>query len=84
VLVYATAARTGTPIWDSNDRPTVCTLPGTSTTLAAGKSVTYTANVTGAEVLGASGSAGTYYITDQVSLSGVVSQATAGQLNLTR
>lgn len=36
------------------------------------------------EVLGASGSPGTYYITDQVSLSGVVSQATAGQLNLTR
>jgi hypothetical protein len=84
VLVYATAARTGTPLWDSNSRPSVCTLPGTSTTLAAGKSVTYTANVTGAEVLGASGSAGTYYITDQVSLSGVVSQATAGQLNLTR
>jgi len=53
-------------------------------TLAAGQSVTYAANVTGAEVLGASGSAGTYYITDQVSLSGVVSQATAGQLNLTR
>ena len=84
VLVYATAARTGTPLWDSNTRTTVCTLPGASITLAAGKSVTYTANVTGAEVLGASGSAGTYYITDQVSLSGVVSQATAGQLNLTR
>jgi hypothetical protein len=84
VLVYATAARTGTPLWDSNSRPTVCTLPGASMTLAAGKSVTYTANVTGAEVLGASGSPGTYYITDQVSLSGVVSQATAGQVNLTR
>jgi len=84
VLVYPTAARTGTPLWDSNNRTTVCTLPGASTTLAAGKSVTYTANVTGAEVLGASGAAGTYYITDQVSLSGVVSQATAGQLNLSR
>jgi len=84
VLVYATAARTGTPLWDSNNRTTACTLPGASITLAAGKSVTYIANVTGAEVLGASGSAGTYYITDQVSLSGVVSQATAGQVNLTR
>jgi hypothetical protein len=84
VLVYATAARTGTPLWDSNSRTPVCTTPGASIKLAAGKSVTYTANVTGAEVLGASGSPGTYYITDQVSLSGVVSQATAGQLNLTR
>jgi len=84
VLVYATAARTGTPFWDSNNRTTSCTTPGVSTKLAAGKSVTYTANVTGAEVLGASGSPGIYYITDQVSLSGVVSQATAGQLNLTR
>lgn len=84
VLVYATAARTGTPLWDSNSRTTVCLLPGVPTKLAAGKSVTYTANVTGAEVLGASGSAGTYYITDEVSLSGIVSRATAGQLNLTR
>lgn len=84
VLVYSTAARTGTPVWDSNNGTTVCTTPGASTRLAAGKSVTYTANLTGAEVLGASGSAGTYYITDQVSLSGIVSQATAGQLNLTR
>lgn len=84
VLVYATAARTGTPLWDSNTRPTVCTLPGVSGKLAAGQSVQYAATVTGAEVLGASGSAGTYYITDEVSLSGIVSRATAGQLNLTR
>jgi hypothetical protein len=84
VLVYATAARTGTPLWDSNSRLTPCTLPGTSVKLAAGKSVSYTATVTGAEVLGASGSAGTYYITDEVSLSGIVSRVTAGQLNLTR
>ena len=84
VLVYATSARTGMPLWDSNSRPTACTLPGASTTLAPSKSVTYTATVTGAEVLGASGSPGTYYITDQVSLSGVVSQATAGEVNLTR
>ena len=84
VLVYATAARTGTPLWDSNNRTPACTTPGVSTKLAAGKSVTYTANVTGAEVLGASGSPGTYYITDRVSLSGVVAQALAGQLNLAR
>ena len=84
VLVYATAARTGTPIWDSNSRTPACTLPGVSTTLAAGKSVTYTANVTGAEVLGASGSPGTYYITNRVVLSGVLAQALAGQLNLAR
>jgi len=84
VLVYSTSARTGTPVWDSNSRPTVCLLPTTTVKLAAGASVSYTQTVTGAEVLGPSGSAGTYYITDEVTLSGVVSRVTAGQVNLTR
>jgi hypothetical protein len=85
VLVYSTSARTGTPLWDSNSRPTaICPLPATTVKLAAGASVSYTQTVTGAEVLGASGSAGTYYVTDEVSLSGVVSRVTAGQVSLTR
>lgn len=84
VLVYSTAARTGTVVWDSNSRAIVCSLPITTVRLAGGASVSYTQTVTGAEVLGPSGSAGTYYITDEVSLSGVVSRVTAGQVNLTR
>lgn len=84
VLVYSTAARTGTVVWDSNSRAIVCSLPITTVRLAGGATVSYTQTVTGAEVLGPSGSAGTYYITDEVSLSGVVSRVTAGQVNLTR
>jgi len=83
VLVYSTAARTGTPVFDSNTRNAPCAAQ-TTVKLAANASVSYSQTVTGAEVLGASGSAGTYYITDEVSLSGVVSRVTAGQLNLTR
>jgi len=84
VLVYATAARTGTPIWDSNTRNTACVTVPATVKLAAGASVSYSQTVTGSEVLGASGSAGTYYVTDEVTLSGVVSRVTAGQVNLTR
>lgn len=84
VLVYSTAARTGTPGWDSNSRAVVCALPITTVRLAGGASVSYTQTVTGVEVLGPSGSAGTYYITDEVALSGVVSRIAAGQVNLTR
>ncbi len=84
VLVYSTPARTGAVVWDSNSRATICQLPATTVKLAAGASVSYTQTVTGAEVLGASGSAGTYYVTDEVTLSGVVSRVTAGQVNLTR
>jgi len=84
VLVYATTARTGAPVWDSDTRLTPCTLVPVTVKLAAGASVSYAQTVTGAEVLGASGSAGTYYVTDEVSLSGVVSRITAGQVNLTR
>jgi hypothetical protein len=84
VLVYTTAARTGMPVFDTNSRPNICTLPGTSTKLAPGKSVSYSATVLVSEVLGESGSAGTYYVTDEVSLSGVVSRKTAGEVNVTR
>jgi hypothetical protein len=84
VLVYSTPARTGTLVWDSNSRPTVCILPVKTIKLAAGASVSFTQTVMGAEVLGASGSAGTYYVTDEVTLSGVVSRVTAGEVNLTR
>ena len=84
VLVYSTAARTGTPVWDSNSRAIACTQPITTVRLAGGASVSYTQTVTGAEVLGPSGSAGTYHITDEVALSGIVSRVNAGQVNLTR
>ncbi len=84
VLVYQTAARTGTVVWDSNSRAIVCTTDVTTVKLAAGASVSYTQTVTGAEVLGPSGPAGTYYITDEVTLSGVRSLVPAGQVNLTR
>lgn len=84
VLVYQTAARTGTVVWDSNSRAVACTAGITNVKLAAGASVSYSQTVTGAEVLGPSGAAGTYYITDEVNLSGVVSRIPAGQVNLTR
>jgi hypothetical protein len=84
VLVYANATRTGTPVWDSNTRQVACTLVITTVKLAPGASVSYSQTVTGAEVLGASGSAGTYYVTNEVSLSGVISRVTAGQVSLTR
>jgi len=83
-VVYSNAARTGTPVWDSNTRtpPPACT--ATAVSLAAGKSVTYTLTATGAEVLGASGAAGTYYLIDEVTLSGVSTPVNAGQVNLAR
>jgi hypothetical protein len=84
VLVYSTAARTGTVVWDSNTRNIPCMPVIATVKLGTGASVSYSQTVTGSEVLGASGSAGTYYITDEVSLSGVVSRVTAGQVNLTR
>ena len=84
VFVYSTAARTGTAVWDSNSRAVACTAEITNVKLAAGASVSYTQTVTGAEVLGPSGPAGTYYVTDEVALSGVRSRVPAGQVNLTR
>ena len=84
VFVYSNAARTGTVVWDSNSRAVVCTTDITNVKLAAGASVSYTQTVTGAEVLGPSGAAGTYYIADEVVLSGVRTRVPAGQVNLTR
>jgi len=83
VLVYSTAERTGSVVWDSNTRNAPCAVQS-SVKLAANSQVSYSQTVTGAEVLGASGSAGTYYITDEVTLSGIISRVTAGQINLTR
>jgi hypothetical protein len=83
-FVFANASRTGTPIWDSNTRaPTPCAASLT-VTLAPGKSVNYTLTGTGAEVLGASGAAGTYYLEDEVTLDGVSTRITAGSLALAR
>jgi hypothetical protein len=84
VLVYANAARTGTPVWDSHAQGVVCVPETTTVNLAPGASVAYSHTVAGAEVLGASGSAGTYYVTDEITLSGVVIRVAAGQVNLTR
>lgn len=84
-LVFATAARTGTPLWDSNTRiPAILCPTPTTVTLSAGKSVTYTLTATGSEALGASGTAGTYFLLNEVTLSGVSTQISAGQLNLAR
>ena len=83
VLVYSTAARTGTPFWDSNTRNANCTTQST-VKLAPNAQVSYSQTVTGAEELAASGSAGTYFITNEVDLSGVISRVTAGQISITR
>ena len=84
-LVYSNANRTGTPIWDSNTRiPAInCAAPKTFS-LGAGKSVSYTLTATGAEALGASGNAGTYYLMDEVTLDGIAIGVVAGQVNLAR
>ncbi|MFN2601125.1 MAG: hypothetical protein ABR582_00045 [Gemmatimonadaceae bacterium] len=83
-LIYTNASRTGTPIWDSSTRPPPPCALAVSVTLAPGKSVSYTLTATGAEALGASGAAGTYYLTDEVTLDGVPYAASAGQLSLAR
>jgi hypothetical protein len=61
----------------------LCAAP-TPITLGAGKSVTYTLTATGAEALGGSGTAGTYYLLDEVTLDGISTLVDAGQLSLTR
>jgi hypothetical protein len=72
-------------LWDSNTRiPAInCATPVTLT-LGAGKSVSYTLTATGAEVLGAAGTPGTYFLLDEVTLSGVSTAVVAGSLNLAR
>ena len=84
-LVYSTAARTGTPIWDSNTRilAAISCTP-TPVTLAPGKSVSYTLTATGAEALPTTATAGTYYLVDEVTLDGVPYRVNAGDLPLAR
>jgi hypothetical protein len=83
-VVYANASRTGTPIWDSNTRPPPPCAATLSVTLTPGQSVSYTLTATGAEALGTSGAAGTYYLIDVVTLDGVPYATAAGQLSLAR
>jgi hypothetical protein len=85
ILVYSSAARTGTPVFDSRTRDAAsnCATPQ-RVTLAVGKSVTYTNTATGAEVLGTSGTPGTYYIVNEVTLDGEVLTMNAGQVALAR
>lgn len=84
-LVYANAAHSGTPLWDSNSRiPLILCAAPTTFTLGAGKSVSYTLTATGAEALGAAGTAGTYYLLDEVTLDDVSVLVDAGQLSLAR
>lgn len=83
-LVYSTASRTGTPIWDSKIRTTFVSCTPTPVTLTAGKSVTYTLTATGAEVLPTTATPGTYYLVDEVTLDGVPYRVNAGDLPLAR
>jgi hypothetical protein len=83
-LVYANASRTGTPIWDSNTRPPPPCAATLTVTLAPGQLVSYMLIATGAEALGTSGAAGTYYLIDEVTLDGVPYATAAGQLSLAR
>lgn len=86
ILVYSSAARTGTPVFDSRarDAATPCATIGQQITLAVGKSVSYTNSATGAEALGTNGSPGTYFLLDELTLDGEPVQVVAGQLNLAR
>lgn len=83
-LVYSTAARTGTPIWDSNTRSPALNCTATPVTLAAGKSVSYTLTATGAEALPTTATPGTYYLVDEVTLGGIPYRVNAGDLPLAR
>jgi hypothetical protein len=86
ILVYSSATRTGTPVFDSKtrDAATVCAMIANQVTLAAGKSVSYTNTATGAEVLGTAGAPGTYYLVDEVTLDGEAVRINAGQVVLAR
>jgi hypothetical protein len=86
ILVYSSATRTGTPVFDSKarDATTICAMIANQVTLAAGKSVSYTNTATGAEVLGTNGTPGTYYLVDEVTLDGEAVRVNAGQVVLAR
>lgn len=83
VLIYSSSNRSGTPFWDSISS-TACATVITNVTLASGESKTYTLAVNGAQVLGASGTAGTYYVSAEVTLSGIPIRLDAGQVALAR
>lgn len=83
-LVYTTAARTGTPIWDSNTRSPLPACTASVVTLGVNKTVSFTLNATGAEALGAAGTPGTYYLLDIVTLDGANYAVSAGQVDLAR
>ena len=53
-------------------------------TLGVGKTVSYTLTGTGTEVLGASGTPGTYFLVDEVTLDGESIRVNAGELNIAR
>ena len=85
ILVYPSAARTGTPVFDSKTRDTgsLCGTPQ-KTSLGVSKSISYTNTATGAEVLGSNGTPGTYYIVDEVTLDGEPIRVVAGEVILAR
>jgi hypothetical protein len=83
-VIYANAAHTGAPIWDSNTRSPQPACAATTTTVGVGRSVSYTLNATGAEALGASGNPGTYYLVDSVTLDGITYAVPAGSIAIAR
>jgi hypothetical protein len=85
VLIYSTAARSGTPVWDSNTRSNNCAALNTAPlTLQPGASLNFALTASGAEALGTSGAAGTYFVVGEVTLSSVVAKVNAGEVNLSR
>jgi hypothetical protein len=85
ILVYSSSARTGTPVFDSRtrDAASLCATPQ-KVSLAVGATVNYTNTATGAEVLGANGTPGTYYLVDEVTLDGEPIRVVAGEVILAR
>jgi len=83
-LVYSTASRTGTPVWDSNTRSPAVSCTATKVTLNVGQSKSYTLTATGAEALPTSATPGTYYLVDEVVLDGNTYRFNAGELPLSR
>ena len=83
-LIYTNSSFTGTPVWDSQPRDAATCKNPAKVTLDVGKSVSYTLNGTGTEVLGSNGTAGSYYLVDEVTLDGVPYRVPAGQLALAK
>ncbi|HEY8165007.1 MAG TPA: hypothetical protein VIF83_05565 [Gemmatimonadaceae bacterium] len=83
IVVYATSARSGTPVYDSGAN-TVCTANVVDVTLQPGGTKTYTATATTTNILGASGAVGTYYITAVMPVGAATVVLPAGQVDLRR